>query len=54
MGKRIKVTGYLYPKIMDPENVDLSDPTGLSERGFMKIGDRLGLDDIQFVLEDDD
>lgn len=33
MSRRIKVTGYLNPDDMDPTEVDLVHPTGLTEKG---------------------
>ena len=33
MAQRIKVTGYLNPADMDPDEVDLNHPSGLTEKG---------------------
>lgn len=49
---RIKVTGYIDTAGLDPDYVDLADDTGLSEEGFIEIGNDLGLDDAEFELED--
>lgn len=54
MGKRIKVTGYLYPEDLDPAHVDLSHETGLSEDGYMALPGRIELDDIATEVEEFD
>lgn len=53
MAKRIKVTGYLNPDDMDPDDVDLDHEMGLSSEGFDRYASQLALDDITFELEDD-
>lgn len=51
---RIKVTGYIDSEDLDPEDVDLSDPTGFSEEGHLKHvvgedGRALALTDLEDV-----
>jgi hypothetical protein len=51
---RIKVTGYLDTSGMEPSMVDLGHETGLSPSGYEKVTFDLDLDDVEFVLENDD
>lgn len=34
---RIKFTGYMNLIDLDPEDIDMDDPTGLSESGYNKL-----------------
>jgi hypothetical protein len=54
MGKRIKITGYLYPDDLSPDWVDLSHEMGLSEKGYMAMAKHVSLDDMEIELVDDD
>jgi hypothetical protein len=52
---RIRVTGYIDTTGLDPDYVDLTDDTGLSENGFIDVPREMGLedlDDIEFEVED--
>lgn len=46
---RIKVTGYLDTADLSPEDIDLQ--MGLSNEGYEKMADLLGLDETEFELE---
>lgn len=48
---RIKVVGYLDWEDIEEEHKDETDPTGLSEAGFLHYNDSLGLEDLEFTKE---
>lgn len=48
---KIKVTGYLDTEELEPEQVDLDHPYGLSDEGYEEISNSLGLDDVEFELQ---
>jgi len=39
MSKRIKVTGYISLSVLPEEYQDLNHETGLSEKGYLDIGE---------------
>ena len=52
---RIKVTGYLETDDLDPEEVDETHETGLSEEGYLRYSSGaypLRLDDLEFEVEE--
>lgn len=48
---KIKVTGYLAVDDIDPEHVDLSNSTGLSEAGYEAYSEEIELEELHFELE---
>ncbi len=58
---RLKVVGYIESADLDPEHVDLSDDSGLSEQGYLDliVGESgmalslMDLDDVEVTKDDD-
>lgn len=48
---RIKVTGYIDTRDIDPEHLDLDHDTGLSSEGFDFMAGQVQMDDLDFALE---
>ena len=50
MSKRIKVTGYLVPEDMDPAEVELNHPSGLTQLGDERVTSVFG--DVSYKIAD--
>lgn len=56
MARIIKVTGYISVNDLEPEEIDLESPTGLSEEGFENMMNGLSetsVNDVSFELGED-